>query len=101
MAHRIAGARFNAGLVHRSGNDIGRSHGKGRGSRIRGGDPPAEPHAQPPGISVFGGQFVAKGLHGGQKGQGRAVVGMAAGIGFGGKIVGHGDFGGHLGLRIR
>ncbi len=82
---------LDAGLVDGSGEDKRGAHGKGRGGGGGGGDPSGQSHGGAIDVAVLIPEVVPKGHEGGQEGQGRAVVGMAAGIGLGGQVRRDGD----------
>ena len=94
----VAAAGLDAGLVDGAGDDVGGAHGEGCCGSGGGADAAAEADAEGHGVLKLFLEAVAEGEHGGEEGEGGAVVGVSGGVGFGGEVLGHGDAGGEGGL---
>ncbi len=89
LADLVAAAGLDAGLVDGAGDDVGGAHRKCGGRGGGGADAAAESYPQSATVFILILQAVAEGEHCGKEGQGGAIVGVAGGIGFGGKVLGH------------
>ncbi len=96
----VAAAGLDAGLVDRASDDVGSPHRKGRRGGGGRADAAAEADAEGGGVGELFLQAVAQGEHGGQEGEGGAVVGVAGGISFGGEVLGHRNLCGEGGLIV-
>ena len=96
---RVAGAGFHRRLVDGTGDDVfGPQHQNGGGG-FGGSDAAPGPHMDGSGEIREGvGGAVAHPQYRRDQGEGHALVGVAAGIGFDGDGVGHGHLGQHFGL---
>ena len=91
LAHRVGAAGLDARLVDGAGQHVGRAHREGGGGRGRRGDAAGGADAQRLVVTVLCLQAIAQGDQGRQQRDGGAIVGVAAGVGLGGHVLGDGN----------
>ena len=90
LANGIGASRFDAGLVHGTGDDVGRSHGEGRSNGGRSGDAARQTNPRRHGILELSMKPISQRQDRGKQRDGRAVVRVAAAVRFNRHVVGHG-----------